>query len=101
MAVTPDQLHALSASFVVETDEEGLARQRIRAAADEIDHLRGELRASVNMHEQARQLADAAITERDRLRKLIEDAPHDTECEITNIPEGHARNCTCWKADAL
>jgi hypothetical protein len=45
----------------------------------------------------------AAADELDRLRALIEKAPHDQQCAyrlpITmRIPED---KCTCWKADAL
>lgn len=48
----------------------------------------------------------AAADEVDRLRAVIEDAPHDAACLTAangynvvalNLPG----NCTCWKADAL
>lgn len=47
---------------------------------------------------------DAAADEVDRLRSVIENAPHDGDCWLREdadegvLPEH--RNCTCWKADA-
>lgn len=39
----------------------------------------------------------AAADEVDRLRAVIENAPHQLDCSS----ETHAGHCDCWKADAL
>lgn len=52
----------------------------------------------------ARLLRSSAI-EIDGLRTVIENAPHDAECEQWDLQPQTGRPltdaCTCWKADAL
>lgn len=44
----------------------------------------------------------AAADEVDRLRAVIENAPHDVECNEGNVwRDGSFMTCTCWKAEAL
>lgn len=46
----------------------------------------------------------AAADELDRLRAVIENAPHDPLCQWDRTDalayRGRVSNCTCWKADA-
>lgn len=71
-------------------------------AADEVDRLR---LSDSNATHQRDQLADAlrhSDNENDRLRAVIENAPHGWECAQETY-DGHDDSiaCTCWKADAL
>lgn len=53
-----------------------------------------------DIDQDASRLLRAAADEVDRLRAVIEDAPHPIECKRGN--SGNLRvPCTCWKADAL
>lgn len=48
------------------------------------------------------ELIDAAADEVDRLRAVIEKAPHRIECNKGNVwRDGSTMPCTCWKADVL
>lgn len=86
----------------------------ITAAADEVDRLRDALvearaasdgysQALSEHHEQGILNEGRLQQERDRLRAVIENAPHDTVvCTFwwsRNTVE--PMPCTCWKADAL
>lgn len=79
-----------------------LCASNLTAAADEIDRLRADVKASATMHEQARVLADSALKQRDALRAVIEDAPHDKSC-LRAWEAGRVMDvdCTCWKAGVL
>jgi uncharacterized small protein (DUF1192 family) len=81
--------------------DEKFAQTVITAAADEIDRLRADLKASAAMHEQARALAQSTMIERDRLRAMISDAPHVRRCRVWNPLPSKPVACTCWKADML
>lgn len=60
-----------------------------RAAADEMDRLWESLHDREN--------------EVDRLRIVIEDAPHEPQCDKYSVAQDDElpRQCDCWKADAL
>jgi len=70
------------------------------AAADEVDRLREAQGGEAWFHK-----AMEARTERNRLRTVIENAPHAAECEQWDLEPrtGHAlsEHCTCWKAGVL
>ncbi|WP_336698160.1 hypothetical protein [Curtobacterium sp. USHLN213] len=67
----------------------------LRAAANEVDRLRD--RNSMDWYQAGRD-ADA---ENERLRALIENAPHQLDCNTEPGGIGDPNICTCWKADAL
>lgn len=63
----------------------GSSGDALNAAADEVDRLWN------NLHDRE--------NEADRLRTVIENAPHAASCYVAiGAPEGP---CDCWKADAL
>lgn len=74
------------------------------AAADEVDRLR---LSDWNATSQRDQLADAlrrSDNENDRLRAVIENAPHAGDVGVCNRDrDGYSPHlvCTCWKAGAL
>lgn len=43
---------------------------------------------------------DTAADEVDRLRAVVEDAPHDRYCGLERAQQG-TNYCTCWKAGVL
>jgi hypothetical protein len=56
------------------------------------------------LHSKASHLMNAAADEVDRLRAVIENAPHGKECRgrwVVALPRNIYQGCTCWKADAL
>lgn len=49
-------------------------------------------------------VARIAANELDRLRAVIENAPHECTCQWPygdDDPEAYGNYCDCWKADAL
>lgn len=70
--------------------------KRLDAAADEVDRLRA---FEVGV-EAVRQVQ---YQEQERLRSVIENAPHDYGCKHVDWVDGLLQlgDCTCWKADAL
>lgn len=39
--------------------------------------------------------------EMDRLRVVMDNAPHDSGCQYSFLPGDKPRRCTCWKAGVL
>jgi cytochrome c553 len=77
----------------------------IRAAAAELRD--GDRRHNSTVREYSKQLSDAgaaesrAYAERDRLRAVIENAPHAPQCDqFWELGKRAAMPCTCWKANA-
>lgn len=73
----------------------------LRAAADELDRLRGLFTAEDAFSRARIGRADDA---RDRLRAVIENAPHAEWCASSpdlRIPSDPMGKCDCWKADVL
>lgn len=67
--------------------------QRLNAAADEVDRLR-------DSRDTWKRLACDERDVTDKLRAVIENAPHAVDCKRGG--SGNLRvPCTCWKADAL
>ncbi|MDK8171773.1 hypothetical protein QP735_04445 [Curtobacterium citreum] len=103
-APTPEQMRALadqphrylSAADRIDWMED--AATALRAAADEVDRLRGSGRSAESWFHKAMQ----ARIERNALRAAIEDAPHDRDasCGFGYAPQDMS-HCKCWKADAL
>jgi hypothetical protein len=73
----------------------------LAAAADEVDRLRAELGTQARVNKNLKRAADAFLDEGNRLRAVIENAPHDSiTCKwwwSRNTVE--PMSCTCWKAD--
>lgn len=69
-------------------------------AAEEVDRLRAGIDHMVpdyTLPQFAR-----ILREREHLRSVIENAPHDVECAKGNVwRDGSTMTCTCWKSDAL
>jgi hypothetical protein len=77
--------------------------ERMRALASDLDAVDMALPQSSGFGVHVLLSADAlraAADEVDRLRKVIEDAPHDPICAIRARIYA-LRHCTCWKEDAL
>lgn len=47
------------------------------------------------------QRIEKAADEVERLRAVIENAPHAEECPLSFAPTPGTYSCNCWKADAL
>lgn len=81
------------------------ARSSLRAAADEVGRLRVRCEHLDGEHEQVKANRDQIIVDYQRLRAVIENAPHDADCWLLEDPDEGVlpshRRCTCWKADAL
>lgn len=92
-APTPEQMRALADAEANRRDDRqdpywtSKAIKALRAAADEV----GRLRANVARRDVK---LDNYAVDLDRLRAVIENAPHREHCRP------HIA-CTCWKADAL
>jgi hypothetical protein len=77
--------------------------EKVAAAADEVDRLRDRAVDDAKDREQLRVDFNARSAEASRLRAVIENAPHDSGCdmrlsEAIRIPED---KCTCWKRYVL
>ncbi|WIB25855.1 hypothetical protein [Curtobacterium sp. MCSS17_015] len=69
------------------------ARGELDAAADEVGRLRADLTESKAERAHFKAARDSLIDDVNRLRAVIENAPHREKCRP------HIA-CTCWKADA-
>lgn len=81
---------------------------RYLTAADEVDRLRSELAKSILDSREAtktaqfeRERAEGYEREMNGLTAIFENAPHDSGCQFSFLPEDKQRRCTCWKAEAL
>jgi uncharacterized membrane protein len=77
------------------------AQVELTSAADEVDRLRI---SDSNVTQQRDQLATAlrrSDNENDRLRAVIENAPHGQRCWTAIRPSDNGMKCDCWKAEAL
>ncbi len=105
------EIAALRAALAAKTEElirvKSECAEEIEAAADNADA--AETRWN-NCAKECAAWAEAkrsAEAERDRLKKIIEDAPHTDEChaaqpcDIPANPPGFCTGCDCWKAKAL
>lgn len=71
------------------------------AAADEVDRLRANLGTQERVNADLVVAWDAMREDRNRLRKSIEEAPHDPfGCGLVRSQQ-RTGYCNCWKADAL
>lgn len=72
-------------------------------AADEVDRLRAELMQAQQDVTDAENDGIGWMDRANRLRAVIENAPHDESvCDVpTALLERMTVPCTCWKADAL
>ena len=94
-----------------------LERERDETLERDIENLMKVLRQVEELREKLRVVADraceemkrerdeaqhntaVAIGQNERLRKIIEDAPHSSNCRA--FTPGNLGNCDCWKSEAL
>lgn len=74
--------------------------ESLEAAADEVDRLRAGIVHMVPDYTVPQ--FSRILRDRDRLRAVIADAPHDEECHWSTLMNyDELYSCTCWKAEAL
>lgn len=93
--MTPEQMRALADSLLPSTSYKE-HRAALRTAADQLEYY--EHAHNLVTREWHEDQMRTAADDLDRLRAVIENAPHGRACRwlySTSHP------CTCWKADAL
>jgi hypothetical protein len=78
--------------------EMGRLQDALAAVTAERDQAVENARASQQMHEDARQLLDETLTERDELRTAVLYAPHGPHCNLSGVYSPEEPDCNCWKA---
>jgi hypothetical protein len=89
----------MSEGLVMAVQHKAIKRLQAEVAAKEQDKL-GLAELYHEACETGRELQkerDAALSERDELRRVVEEAPHASRCRVL-IQDG-AQDCNCWKAE--